>query len=281
MRTFTKVWLGIAFVAIGIGTAILVIAAASGASVRDIPTYSFAESYEGVNSLDVEIEYGSVTIIEGDTFSIDADRLPRENMESYVSDGTWIIREDANRYIDVFGFHISAGNFFNWRESLTPRITITVPEGFVAEDISLEMSAGDVKADVIRANTGDFNVSAGRLTINQLEITEESGYTVGAGQMKLDQVIAKNVTIDCGVGDIVVHGRITGDSEIACSVGNVDLRLEGDKEDYSYEVSASIGNVSIDNNSYHNILSKVINQSEAENKFSLNCEIGNISVDFN
>ncbi len=281
MRMFTKVWLGIAFVAIGIGAAILVIATASGASIEDIPTYSYAESYENVKSLDIEIGFGSVRIVEGDTFSVDAKRLPKDSMESRVTDGTWIIREDAGRYVNVFGIPISTGNLFHWRSNLAPEITITVPEGFTAEDITLKVSAGDVKVDIIRAATGEFNVSAGRLTVRQLEISDESSYVVGAGQIKLEQSIVKNITVDCGVGEVSIQGSITGDNKIVCNVGSVDLWLDGEEEDYSYEIEANIGNVSIDNRSYHNISNKIINRGTAKNEFFLNCEIGNISVDFN
>ena len=93
MKTFAKVWLGIALIAIGFGVAILVIAIASGASFEDIPTFSYEESYSDVTGIDMDIEYGEVKIVEGDTFSINARRLPENGLESYVDvDGIWVIK---------------------------------------------------------------------------------------------------------------------------------------------------------------------------------------------
>jgi hypothetical protein len=283
MKTFAKIWLGIALIAIGIGVALLVIAIASGATFQDIPTFSYEESYSDVNSINMDIEYGEVKVEEGDAFKIDAQRLPENGLESYVdADGTWVIRQDSDdtEFIDFFGLHFSTGNIFHWNGDLTPRITITLPKDFVADHISLVIKAGDVEVDKIHAATGNFNVSAGRLVVNELEITQTSDYIIGAGQMSLNSVTVKDISVDCGVGDVSIEGDVNGDSKIVCNVGNVELDLEGKEEDYSYDISASIGNIDIDNNSYHNISNRVINNDTAENNLSLNCEIGNISVDF-
>jgi hypothetical protein len=283
MKTFTKVWLGIALIAIGIGVAILVIAVASGASLEDLPTISYEESYSDVTSIDMDIEYGEVKIVEGDNFSIDATRIPEDGLESYVdTDGTWVIRQNTedNNFINFFGLHFSTGHFLGWNDDLTPRITITLPRDFVAEDISLVIKAGDVEVDKIHAVTGNINVSAGRLAVKELEITDNSDYIIGAGQMILKNLTVSNITVDCGVGDITIEGNVIGNSDITCNVGNVELDIEGEEEDYSYDISSSIGNVDIDNNSYHNISNRIINNDEAKNNLSLNCEIGNISVDF-
>lgn len=282
MKTFVKVWLGVALIAIGIGTALFIIAIASGASFRDIPTISYSESYTAVSSLDMEIEYGEVKVVEGDTFAIDAVNLPENGLESYVNEeGTWIIRQTGEDDLNFWGMHFSVGNIFNWNGNYTPRITITVPKDYVAQDISMVIKAGEVKADVLRAVTGRFDVAAGRLAIQELNVTEESDYIIGAGQMNLNQVKVADISVDCGVGDVSINGIVTGDSDITCNVGNVDLELEGEEKEYSYDISSSIGNINIDNNSYHSISNRIINNEGAENNLELKCEIGNISVDFN
>lgn len=282
MKTFVKVWLGVALIAIGIGTALFIIAIASGASFRDIPTISYSESYTAVSSLDMEIEYGEVKVVEGDTFAIDAVNLPENGLESYVNEeGTWIIRQTGEDDLNFWGMHFSVGNIFNWDGEYTPRIIITVPKDYVAEDISMVIKAGEVKADVLRAATGRFDVAAGRLAIQELYVTEESDYIIGAGQMNLNQVNVADISVDCGVGDVSINGIVAGDSDITCNVGNVDLELEGEEKEYSYDISSSIGNINIDNNSYHSISNRIINNEGAENNLELKCEIGNISVDFN
>lgn len=279
MKSFLRVWVGISFAAIGFGIAILVLAVASGASWKDIETYSITESYEGVENIDFDIPYGEVNIIEGDTFSIDADNLIENDLESYVSDGTWYIQDGDSDNFNIFGIHLSLGQITNWDGDFTPEITITIPRGFTAGDYNLIVGAGNVEADAIRALNGNFEVQAGRLYIKELNMSEKSTYNVGAGEMVLQDVTIHDITLDCGVGNVQIAGLVTGDNEISCGVGKVELDIEGSGDDYSYDISAGIGNVEIDGNSYHDLDKRIDNGSG--NNLTLDCGIGNITVDFN
>ncbi|MHB8128343.1 MAG: DUF4097 family beta strand repeat-containing protein [Mobilitalea sp.] len=281
MKTFIKVWLSIGLIAIGVGIALLIIAASTGATWRDIPTYSLEENYKDIVRLDMEIGYGDVKIVEGNEFSIDAENLPEDGLDSYVEDGTWFIREDYDNDLNIFGSNFSIRQILTWNDVFTPKITITIPEGFVAEDISFSIGAGNVEADTINAKSGDFTVKAGRLKINQLTIDGKSQYNIGTGEMKLTNVDVEDIIVDCGVGYVLLEGTVTGDNDITCGIGSVELNLDGDKADYSYEVSAGIGRVVVDDNSYHDIDSKVIRDNDAENNLNLDCGIGEITVDFN
>ncbi len=283
MKTFTRIWLGIALFAIGIGTILLIITGISGVSIPYLATVSYQDTYSDVTSIDMEITFGEVKIIEGDTFSIKGERVPENSLESYVDeDGTWVIRQnmDHMNLVDFMGLDLSVGNFLHWKGARTSTITITVPHNFVADDISVEIKAGEVEAERILAETGSFHVSTGRLVIDELDIDEESDYRIGAGSMLLNKVSVKNITVDCGVGEVVIRGKVIGDNEVSCDIGSVEMYLEGEKDDYSYDISASIGNIDIDNNSYHGISERYINNDDTDNSIALNCDIGNISIDF-
>jgi hypothetical protein len=280
MKTFFKVWLGISLIAIVFGIGILVIMVGSGATWKDIPTYSLEESYDGIDNIDMQIEYGDVKIIEGDEFSIDAKNLADKGMESYVNDGTWTIRQSED-YFNVFGMRFSARQLTRWNNNLAPHITITIPKEFVAKNISLNISAGSVMAEAIQAESGEFKVDAGKLEINHLVIGAKSQYSVGAGEMILKNIEVNDITVVCGIGNIEIAGAITGDNEIKCGIGKVELNVIGEEEDYSYEVNSGIGNVSINDNNYHNLSNHIINNDGAANYFYLDCGIGNIIVEFN
>lgn len=279
MKTFLKVWIGIALLAIGFGIAVVILAAATGDFSKDVPTYSLNESYDGIRSIDMNISYAEVELIEGTTFSVDARNLYTE-MDSYVSDGTWYIDQTDEGYFDVFGMHISIGSFpfERWDHDFQPKITITVPEDFVAEDMMIDIGAGSMDADSIRAIKGNFTVEAGRLSVDQIAVSEESVFNVGAGEMVLEDADLKDITLDAGVGSVVVDGTLTGDNDITCGVGRIKLTLEGEEDDYSYDISAGIGDVDINGSSYHSKEKRIDNGSD--NNLKLDCGIGNITVDF-
>lgn len=281
MKSFIKVWLSIGLIAIVFGVGILIIAVGSGVGRRDYETFSLNESYEGVQEIHAEIGYGKVKIVEGNQFSINAKNLINEEMESYVIDGVWTIRETNDYSSNIFGINISLGQLVNWKEDYQPEITITIPKNFVAENFELYVGAGDVEAEAINALEGTFKVDAGRFTIDQISISGESQYTVGAGEMVLQQMEVNNITLDCGVGNVQVEGTIKGENEIECGMGSVNLHLSGDESDYSYYISSGLGEVSVDNRNYHNITNEIINNNDTDNNFTLDCGIGNISVEFN
>ncbi len=276
MRTFLKVWVGIGLIAIGFGIGLLVLAFASGAHVSDTPTYSMNETYEDAKNLDFEIGYGEVNIVEGNTFSIDAENMVNDGFESYVTDGTWYIKENYDNMVDIFGWRFSLRQVINWHDNYSPKITITLPKGFIADTIKFKTGAGEVTAQAINAISGDFEVDAGMLKIDQITIEDDSQYNVGAGNMVLENATINDTTIECGLGQIVIDGTITGDNDITCGIGNIDLSLDGQEKDYSYEISADIGNVTINDRNYHH---ESINNN-SDNNLYLDCGIGHIGVDF-
>jgi len=279
MKTFGKVWLGIGLLALGFGIGILALSFANGGPWRDVPTYSLDESYDGIEAIDIQIGYGEVTIVQGDQFHIKAENLPEESFEAYVTDKTWIIRKDPDNFVDLFGKEFSLRSLFWWEDDLKPEITITIPQDFVATDFFFELAAGRAEIDKVHANKGRFSVEAGFIKINQIELTGSSKYYVGTGGMIINQMKVNNITVDCGVGDVNMEGIITGDNVITCGVGNIEMYLSGNVEDYSFQVDSGIGRVKINEESYHNTAGKRIVSEGAVNNIQLESGVGSIAVE--
>lgn len=283
MKTFSKIWVGLGFLAIGFGIALVIIAACNGFSIKDMPTFSKSESYSdsGIKSLDFQLDYGKVTIEEGDGFHIEAGRLPNKNIKSYVKNGTWVIKTENMSFFRFFDIDIPAGHLGHWYYGHEPEIVITVPEGFEADKIDLELGAGVLNADRIIANEGSFSVGAGAMTIDKIQVKEKSDYKVGAGKLELDNMNANNISVDCSVGHAEISGRISGNNNIRCDVGTVTLDLDGEQNDYYYKIDSSIGNVIINDESYKNSERRSIGNESSDSKLYLDCSVGNITIDTN
>ncbi|MDF2539195.1 MAG: hypothetical protein K0S76_2216 [Herbinix sp.] len=280
MKIFVKVWLGIGLLAIGFGIAILIVAAASGVSWRDVPTYSMDESFEGIESIDIQIGAGEVIIVEGDDFHVKADNIPKDSFQSHVtSDGTWVIKQDRDYIVDLFGVHFSIGQIAWWKDEFRPEVTITIPKDFTASEFSFEIGAGRADVETILAQKGRFTVGAGKIVIDQLNISEASDYEVGAGEMIINQMMVNNITVECGFGDVNMNGTVTGESSVECGVGSINLDLSGDLEDYSFRVENGIGSIRINNESYRNLQERNLLSGEARNSLDLECGVGSISID--
>lgn len=286
MKTFGKVWLGVSFIAIGIGIAILIIAFAAGANwskvVDTSDFYTMNGSYDGVKSLNMDVDLGKVKIVEGEAFHLTAKNVIKGEVESYVKDGTWYIKEDDNRLKNLFGDGFKIEKFFHWdwNNHFTPDITVTVPKDFRADNCTIGVATGSLDADVVNAAVCDFHVDLGELDINQLTTSEKSKYKVGTGEMNIQNATVHDITVDCGVGDFDLEGMITGDSDVRCGIGNVDLSIDGEKEEYNYDIDCGIGDVDIDGESYKHIGNDNLHNNDADNSLHLDCGIGDISVDF-
>lgn len=281
MKTFSKIWISLGFLAIGIGIALVIVSACNGVTVEDIPAFSKSESYSNVKSLDFQLDYGKVTIEEGDNFHIEADNLPKNDFKSYVEDGTWVIKTKNSNFFHIFDLDIPAGEFGNWKFGREPEIIITIPEGFEADKIALDLGAGILNADNINATEGSFSVGAGSMIIDQLQVKEKSDYKIGAGKLELDNLNASNISVDCNVGHAEISGNIFGNNNIRCDVGTVKLDLDGQQNDYYYQIDSSIGNVIINGEDYENNDRRSIGNDSSNNKLFLDCSVGNITVDTN
>ena len=280
MKTFSRIWLGIGLFAIVFGLGFLALAAVTRTDDRSYsPGYTIDKTYEGVEELNIEIAYGTVEIVEGDQFQIQGKNLIDEKFETSVEHGTWYIKDHRKNRFPFFDINLPF-NGISWNKDNSPRITITLPKDFVADNITLRVHAGEVRADAITAKKGTFSVDAGTLKVDRLQILETSEYRVGAGEIIVEQIAADNVQIDCGVGDVQIDGTITGKSEIECNIGSVVLNLQGEWKDYSYEISSSVGDVTIGDESMSGFGKKRRIDNNSDNLLDIKCDVGDITIDF-
>jgi hypothetical protein len=280
MKTFSRIWLGIGLFAIVFGLGFLALAAATRTDVRrNFPVYTIDKTYEDVEKLNIEIAYGTVEIVEGDQFQIRGENLVDEKFETNVENGTWYIKDHRKNKLPLFDHDLPL-NGISWSKDNSPRITITLPKDFVADNITLKVHAGEVRANTVRAKRGAFSVGAGTLKVDRLQILEDSKYQVGVGEIIVEQIAAGNVQIVCGVGEVQIDGTITGESEIQCNIGSVALNLQGKREDYSYLIDSSIGDITIGNESVGGFGKNKRIDNNSENILDIQCNIGEVTIDF-
>lgn len=92
---------------------------------------------------------------------------------------------------------------------------------------------------------------------------------------------AKDITAECGIGDLRITGEIIGNNTIKNDIGDVNISVDGKEEDYNYQVDCEIGTVNINNNRYSGVSSQTKNNTGAENSFNVECGIGKVSLKIN
>lgn len=226
-------------------------------------------SFDGITELDAEVRKGSLFIREGDT-----DRMNVRIADSY---GRAFCRQDGNRLeIDAGedgGRAIMDGKakgfldgFRSNQHDRECQVEITVPAGYRFESVDLDLGAGYVEADALRADEINLDAGAGYGEISSLE-ADRMRADVGVGYLNIDQAdVASLLEADCGVGSL-------------------EMDILGSLEDFSYEVDCSMGTVILDGESYSGPFQ---NGNEdlgfpagtGTKMMKLNCGVGSMDISF-
>jgi hypothetical protein len=267
MRAFSKAMVKVSLSIMALGFLFLLIGFFTGANdemkwnqnlLSNRNLQKLDETYNNVKSLDVNLRYGDVRIVEGEQFRIKSKGIILKGFETDVKDGIWKISDEKVPLKPHMNVTLKPFNI-GYTTQYAPEITIYVPKGFTSKNLNL-------------------SVDAGRLKIDSISSTGEADITVGAGKIDINQIQAENATITCGAGSILTKGIITGNSLVKCDVGKVVMDLKGKEEDYNYDINCNLGVVKINDQTYNFHSEKQITNDNAKNRLNLECNVGEIDL---
>jgi DUF4097 and DUF4098 domain-containing protein YvlB len=236
---------------------------------EDVKTVDFSDTFNGVKSLRIDNSAGELNIKIGDTFQVEA-RNVIDGFEASVNKHGELSINDNNSDISIFGFHLRGVNNPN------AKITVYLPESFVAEEARIDTGAGVVNIDALNAEYLDISAGAGNIKGRNLRANKVK-LEGGVGQVSLEQVKFNDANINCGVGNLYIQGELTGDSKCDCGVGEVRLELVGDVNDYDLDLDSGIGTVRVNG-------SRIREDNErnpsAANSIEIDGGIGNVIINF-
>jgi hypothetical protein len=283
MNLFIKNCLRLSGIAILLGIILIFIAYGSGATLSGADSkdfnFDFTSDYEDeITSISMDLTYGNVSFKRGDKFRIEAEDMNKESFNSYVEDGTWHIEDSKDYQFSIFGLDlpfINIGNDIDTRS----KVVIYIPEDFQPDSFNIEIGAGKVTICDLDANEVDFEVGAGLLEAERLNVSGSATFEVGAGKMSVENLIANDSSLSCGLGEMVMKGDLKGDSTVECGLGHIKLELAAKEADYDFLVDCGLGNVSINGSNYSFTSSTQVYGDNAQNEMSIECGVGGIEVD--
>ena len=160
-------------------------------------------------------------------------------------------------------------------------LIVELPEGMSLDKMELDIGAADVHFDVPDVTCGKLllDVGAANVIIEEINVTELLDTNVGAGNVEIYGGSYQNVKIDCGVGSFIMEGTVAGDLTASCDVGNVELNLTGEEEDYNYKLSCDLGAIEVNGKDYSSTSGRHnITNDGAIGTLDLECDLGNIEV---
>lgn len=245
--------------------------------------YTFAcqgDDEGSIDKLNLDVYYGYVYIVEN---TDDADKIQvtveyrkknhRRKVEAYRDGSSLKIKETGSK---------------RSRNNDSTRITIAIPgdvaegTGRMLEEILLQQNAGEIYVNMpLTAQKIDLAVSAGECEADfKMNALKELNVDVGAGEMNLCEVESPKLSMDVGVGELDIERMNAEDIYIDCGIGSIDATAAGREDDYDYDISCNVGEVSIGERSYSGLgASKEINNGK-DKKMQIDCGIGEVDISF-
>ena len=104
--------------------------------------------------------------------------------------------------------------------------------------------------------------------------------SIGAGRIELKDMEAAVLEAEVGMGEFVADGAINERANVECSMGNVEMEIDGREEDFNYRLSGAMGNIDLGKESYGGFSSEVNLKNGASKEMKVDCSMGNISIRF-
>lgn len=149
-----------------------------------------------------------------------------------------------------------------------------------AQEMDIEIGAGECELMEVSADEADIMVGAGKLFVGALGI-RTAEITVGAGELTVDDIIVNDkLDLSIGVGSAMVNGTILGDLSLDCGMGTAAMALTGSEDDHSYEVEVAMGNVLIGHHDHGGFAASRSWNSGKDSRFDIECDMGSVAIAF-
>lgn len=115
----------------------------------------------------------------------------------------------------------------------------------------------------------------------QLEL-EELSVEVGAGDIDIKEGLLTTAyaSLDVDAGNLDFAGEVKGDLDANCNVGNMELKLTGEQQDYNYSLSCGVGSIKAGDISVAGLGRDDEIDNGADYDMDINCDVGNVDVIF-
>lgn len=206
--------------------------------------------------LALSIGAAKVEIKQGDELSYSSDI---KDLEVSLGDQKLVIKDKSK---------------VRWFNSNNKTITVTVPKDMNFDMIGIASGAGELTAERLVAKKANLKFGAGKTTLNYLEVTDSAEINAGVGKFTIEDGAIHDAKISLEVGKTDIKAKLTGSSDVNCSVGSVNLQLLLAEDEYTIRTKKGIGSIHFNGNDISN--NAVI--GNGKNVVNIKGDVGSIDI---
>lgn len=155
-------------------------------------------------------------------------------------------------------------------------VILTIPEENVFDYADINAGAGSVKIDDLRANSLKIELGAGELKARRLDASDKAEIDGGAGSVTIADGHLNNADIEMGIGELNLTGELSGKSSIDYGVGETNLVLIGEEDDYKIELDKGLGEARLDGR----VMSDDSVYGAGEKRIEIDGGVGELNITF-
>lgn len=178
--------------------------------------------------LDINLKYTNLKLVKGDYLKVN-------NNNEKVN-----VKMDNNKLLIT--------DSSNWFSKKDEEIIVYVPSEVKYDIVNINTGAGKISIDGFNTKELIMDLGAGQANVKNIT-ADKSKISTGTGSVNVNNSYLNDAKLDLGIGSIDISGNITGDSKINSGIGKVSLDLDGIKEDYFFDISKGIGDISLNGTS--------------------------------
>ena len=297
MDKFLKVCLTIASISIVLGVIIVAGVALSGKGREVIDVMEDGGVYWSENGFSVgsTVVLGDVEITEanGKEFVYPADEF--DNLDIELAAGTFdimeadvdeiTIRSTKDVKVSVKGntLHVETpkhAHVISVGNKDVQKVEITLPKGQEFHTIDLQVGAGILVADVVKAEKLKLELGAGTAKITDC-FCKTADINMAAGEVIVENGTVEKLDLDVAMGELQFAGSVTDELDADCGMGDMYIELPGESSDYNYTVDCGMGDIDVGDSSFGGVASSKKVDNDADIELDFDCGMGKIEVVFN
>lgn len=159
------------------------------------------------------------------------------------------------------------------------KVTLYVPKNAGLQEVDIELGAGQGKIEQLQAEELSVEVGAGELRGTGIQ-ADQAYIQVGAGMVDLKDCVLEDTEYEVGLGSLCYQGRLSGNTDVSCNMGSVEMQLDGQEEDYNYRIECAMGSVNIGDRHFSGMSGNKRLDNGADSMMNIDCAMGNITVQF-
>ncbi|MBE5872140.1 MAG: DUF4097 domain-containing protein [Lachnospiraceae bacterium] len=158
------------------------------------------------------------------------------------------------------------------------KVELYLPKEVTAERIKIDLGAGTVKNETaLHAEELFLEIGAGDASLSDVTVQTTEAH-VGAGKLRFDKFVTEELKTDVAMGEFSFDGRIDQEAAVDVAMGNAEIQLSDSSDEYSCEVSVGAGEVTVGGQKMAGAYDGEFGDGDKE--LNLDCSMGRIKVTF-